>query len=163
MLDKLSTIINNVELSSKDFLDIRYAQSESETFSVRNGRFDTISNRTSGGIAIRALVDNAWGFTTTVSLETEDILKNVKKAISMARIASKYAKEERRISDKWVFEGKGATEIKIDPRELDKEIKLEKIKIIEKSAREFSDNIAQASSTYQEMHKMEYIVNNKKR
>lgn len=161
MLDKLSTIINKVELSSKDFLDIRYAQSESETFSVRNGRFDTISNRTSGGIAIRALVDNAWGFTTTVSLETEDILKSVKKAISMARIASKYAKEERRISDKWVFEGKGATEIKIDPRELDKELKLEKIKIIEKSAREFSDNIAQASSTYQEMHKIEYIVNNK--
>ncbi|MCG3256651.1 MAG: hypothetical protein KAU62_11215, partial [Candidatus Heimdallarchaeota archaeon] len=161
MLDILEYVINKVSLSSKDFLDIRYAYAMGESFTVRNGRFDSVSNQTTGGIAIRALIDNAWGFTTIVKIDKESILQAAEKAVRMARTGSKYTKQERSISDSWVFEGKGATAIEIDPRAVDKEVKFEKVVKTEKAAREYSDSIAESSSTYQESHGNEIIINSK--
>ncbi len=161
MLDILEYAINKVSLSSKDFLDIRYAYAMGESFTVRNGRFDSVSNQTTGGIAIRALIDNAWGFTTIVKTDKESILQAAEKAVRMARTGSKYTKQERSISDSWVFEGKGATTIDIDPRTVDKEVKFEKVVKTEKAAREYSDSIAESSSTYQESHGNEIIINSK--
>ena len=160
MLDRLEQVINKVTLKPKDFLDIRYAYSMGESFTFRNGRFDSVSNQTVGGIAIRALIDNAWGFTTIVETDKETMLEAAKKAVRIAKAGSKYTQQERKISDKWVFEGKGATEVVIDPREIDKETKFEKIMGIEQAARKYSDRIAEASSTYQESHTKEIIVNN---
>ena len=160
MLDTLEEVINQIPLSSKDFLDIRYAYAMGEAFTVRNGRFDSISNQTTGGIAIRALIANAWGFTTIVDTDKDSILKAANKAIKMAKAGSKYTNQERRISDEWVFEGTSSTKIEIDPRDIDKEVKFDKITQTEKTAREYSDTIAEASSTYQESHSKEYIVNN---
>jgi TldD protein len=161
MLDTLEAALNKISLATKDFLDIRYSYSMGESFTIRNGNFDSISNQTMGGIAIRALIDNAWGFTTMVKTDVDSIVKAAEKAIKMARAGSKFAKEERMIGDKWVYEGKGITKIEIDPRELDKEIKLEKIIETEKAARYFSDTIAQSISYYQESHIEETIVNNR--
>ncbi len=161
MLDTLEQVINEVTLSPKDFLDIRYSHTMGESFTFRNDRFDSVSNQTIGGIAIRALIDNAWGFTSIVETEKESILNAVKKVIKIAKIGSKYTDQERKISDKWVFEGKGSTKVKIDPRDIDKETKFEKVIGIEKAARKYSDRIAEASSTYQESHSNEIIVNNR--
>lgn len=161
MLDILEQVINKVSLSSKDFLDIRYAYAMGESFTVRNGRFDSVSNQTTGGIAIRALIDNAWGFTTIIQTDKDSILQAANKAIKMAQAGSRYTKQERSIGDNWVFEGKGATSIEIDPREISKEDKFEKVTKIEKAAREYSNSIAESSSTYQESHGKESIVNNK--
>ena len=160
MLEKFDKVISKLSLSPSDFIDIRYAYGMGESFTVRNGRFDSVSNQTTGGVSARALIDNAWGFTSTVNTDEESIFKAAEKAISIARIGSKYSKEERRISDKWVFEGKGAIKIKIDPREIDKETKFEKIIFTEKAAREYSNKIVEASSSYQESHGKEFIVNN---
>ncbi|MCG3215493.1 MAG: TldD/PmbA family protein [Candidatus Heimdallarchaeota archaeon] len=161
MLEKLDRVINKLSLSPSDFIDIRYAYAMGESFTVRNGRFDSVSNQTTGGISARALIDNAWGFTTIVKTDEDSILQAAEKAIKIASIGSKYTKQERRISDEWVFEGKGATKILIDPREIDKELKFEKVILTEKSAREYSSKIAQASSTYQESHGQEIVVNNR--
>jgi TldD protein len=161
MLDILEQVINKVSVPSKDFLDIRYAYAMGESFTVRNGRFDSVSNQTTGGIAIRALIDNAWGFTTIVKTDKESILQAANKAIKMAQAGSKYSKQERTIGDGWVYEGKGATTIEIDPRDIDKETKFEKVVKTEQSARDYSDSIAESSSTYQESHGNEIIVNNK--
>ncbi|MBY9000902.1 MAG: TldD/PmbA family protein [Candidatus Heimdallarchaeota archaeon] len=161
MLDTIEKVLNKISLPSKDFLDIRYAYAMGESFTVRNGRFDSVSNQTTGGVAIRALIDNAWGFTTIVKTDDESILKAAEKAIRIAKIGSKFAKQERKINDDWVFEGKGGTKFDIDPREIDKEIKFEKIIQTEKAAREFSERIAETSSTYMESHSKEMIVNNR--
>ena len=161
MLDTLEEIINKIQLSNRDFLDIRYGYAMGESFTVRNGRFDSVSNQTTGGIAVRALIDNFWGFTTIVKTDRESILKAANKAIKMARAGSKYTKQERVICDDWVFEGSGSTKIEIDPREIDKETKFDKIVQAEKTAREYSDSIVEASSSYQESHSKEIIVNNK--
>ncbi len=161
MLDTLEEIINKIQLSNRDFLDIRYGYAMGESFTVRNGRFDSVSNQTTGGIAVRALIDNFWGFTTIVKTDRESILKAVNKAMKMARAGSKYTKQERIIGDDWVFEGSGSTKIEIDPREIDKETKFDKIVQTEKTAREYSDSIVEASSSYQESHSKEIIVNNK--
>ncbi len=159
MIDILEKVIDKINISPKDFIDLRYSRTESESFNVTNGRFDSVSNQTTGGVAIRALVGNAWGFTSTVKIDVDEILKGIKKAISMAEVASKYAKEERRISDKWVYEGKGATKMITDPREIDKEIKLEKVMKTEEAARNYSEKVAQSSSIYNESHKYECVVN----
>ena len=161
MLDILENVINSVTLTPKDFLDIRYAYAMGESLTVRNGRFDSISNQTTGGVAIRALIDNAWGFTTIVDTDKESILKAANKAIKMAKAGSKYTKQERTIGDKWVYEGNGATKLEIDPRDIDKETKFEKIVKTEQTAREYSDTIAEASATYQESHSKEFVVNNR--
>lgn len=160
MLDRLEQVINKVTLNPKDFLDIRYSYSMGESFTFRNDRFDSVSNQTIGGIAIRALIDNAWGFTSIVETDKESILNAAKKVIRIAKIGSKYTDQERKISDKWVFEGKGSTKVKIDPRDIDKETKFEKVMRIEKAARKYSDRIVEASSMYQESHNNEIIVNN---
>lgn len=161
MLEKLEKVINQLNLKTKDFVDLRYAYAMGESFTFRNGRFDSVSNQTTGGIAVRALINNAWGFTTIVETDEESILKAAKKAIQMAEIGSKFSKQKRFIDDKWVFEGKGATEVEIDPREINKEEKFEKVMKTEIAARKYSDSIVEASSTYQETHGQEIIVNNK--
>lgn len=161
MLEKLEKVINKLTLKPSEFLDIRFSYSTGESFTVRNGRFDSVSSHTTGGTAIRALINNAWGFTSTIRQDKESILKSAQKAIRIAQAGARFTKEIRSISDDWVFEGKGETELSIDPREMDKETKFNLITKTEKSAREFSDKIAEASATYQETHKKEIIVNNR--
>ncbi len=160
MLEELDKVINKLSLSPSDFIDIRYAYAMGESFTVRNGRFDSVSNQTTGGVSARALIGNAWGFTSIVKTDEESILKAAEKAISIARSGSKYTNQERRISDNWVYEGKGAIKIEIDPRDIDKEVKFEKVALTEKAAREYSNKIVEASATYQESHGKEVVVNN---
>ncbi len=161
MLDKLEKELNKFDLSDKQFVDVRYAYSAGESVTVRNGRFDSISNLTMGGIAVRALINNAWGFTTTVNTDSDSIHEAIKKAINIAEISSKYAKQERAINPDWVFEGKGQTKLKIDPRDIDKDTKFEKLILTEKTAREYSNKIAQAVISYIETHNNEFIINNR--
>ncbi|MHA1223644.1 MAG: TldD/PmbA family protein [Candidatus Heimdallarchaeaceae archaeon] len=161
MLDLLSQVLDKLTLNAKDFVDIRHAYSMGETITVRNGRFDSVSNQTTGGIAVRALINNAWGFTSIIQTDKESIIKAVKKAIQIAKVGSKYTDEKRIISDDWVYEGKGETVIEIDPRDIDKEIKFKKLIETEKAARKYSDRVVEASTTYQESHSREFIVNNK--
>ncbi len=161
MLSKFEKHINNITLNPKDFVDIRYSFTESESFTVRNSRFDSISSQSAGGISVRALIDNSWGFATSIKTDDETIKKTIDTAIRIARVGAQYAKDTRSIGDQWVFEGKGITSMKIDPREIDKETKFDILLKMERSAREYSDNIAQASTSYTESHTHEAIVNNR--
>lgn len=82
-IDKVFEKANELKL---DDFEIYFVSSESESIKVFKGEVDTYSNSQNMGISFRTKVNNKMGYSYTESLEEEDILPLIEKAISNAKI-----------------------------------------------------------------------------
>ncbi|MEN2975061.1 MAG: TldD/PmbA family protein [Candidatus Caldarchaeales archaeon] len=72
-----------------NYAEARYQKDLLESIVMKNGVPEVSASTTSKGIAIRVLVGNSLGFSSTSILKKESIRKIVKDSISLARAASK--------------------------------------------------------------------------
>ena len=82
-IDKVFETAENLKLEE---FEIYFTSSESETIKVFKGEVDTYSNSQNMGISFRTKVDGKMGYSYTESLEEEDILPLIERAISNGKI-----------------------------------------------------------------------------
>lgn len=82
-IDKVFETAKNMQL--KEF-EIYFTSSENETIKVFKGEIDTYSNSQNMGISFRVKVDEKMGYSYTESLEEEDVIPLIERAISNAKI-----------------------------------------------------------------------------
>lgn len=82
-IDKVFEAAENLKLEE---FEIYFTSSESETIKVFKGEVDTYSNSQNMGISFRTKVDGKMGYSYTESLEEEDILPLIERAISNGKI-----------------------------------------------------------------------------
>lgn len=87
-----------------DYADARFTQLETEAISVKNGAVLGVDSHYDCGIGVRVLHSGAWGFASNPDIHDSDrMLNTVKRAIDLAKAASKVSKDSVRIVDKPKF------------------------------------------------------------
>ncbi|NHJ33299.1 MAG: TldD/PmbA family protein [Asgard group archaeon] len=159
MKDYTRKLLDNLKLGSGGFVDIRFQKSETLFLQIQNGITQETASTRMGGASARALVNGAWGFSSTAEL-TKDSLKTIlESAVSMAKVASTKIKEPRRIDSNFASQGTAKLSFDVNPKDISIEEKIKITKDFEKSIREVDKRIANASSIYGETISSETILN----
>ena len=159
LIDRARRVIESFAPSRGDFLDIRFFIGESTNVNIRNGIAEQVSHNSNIGVASRALLNGAWGFSTGRSFEEKDLLEATKTAISAARATSQSIGEPGEVPGEYVFTGKAPLRVKVDPREIPLE---EKIKIaveLEKNIRKERQQIRVSTGSLSDVVQRELIIN----
>lgn len=82
-IDKVFNVAKNMQL---DNFEVYFTSSENETIKVFKGEVDTYSNSQNMGISFRVKVDDKMGYSYTESLEDDDVIPLIEKAISNAKV-----------------------------------------------------------------------------
>ncbi len=94
MLDLAEKAVKQAVDSGAEYADSRAEQNHSTTVRLTNDRFEQVVSGIDQGLGIRVLYGGAWGFSSTTSLETEEIKRTVENALKTAKAASRAVKEK---------------------------------------------------------------------
>ena len=97
MFDVLEKAIENSRDLGASYVEARGESGFIEYIQMDDSRINALTQRIERGVAIRALVDGAWGFVTTGDIDNLD--KAVSDAISMAKAAAPSRHEPIELAD----------------------------------------------------------------
>jgi TldD protein len=86
--ERLETLMQN----SPHWAEARYHRRKNQSLQVQKGLVKQAKSSLTSGVGIRALVDGAWGFSSTSDLSPESLEKTLKRAIDCARSLSQMKK-----------------------------------------------------------------------
>lgn len=158
MLDQLQPILDSIE-SQVQFADMRVFTSKDLSLMVRKGKTESVSTEKLEGIAIRTLVDGAWGFASSGNLENDTIRTTIHTAIKMAKGMAPNIKNKAYISDEYAYEARNKLKPDLNPADLSFEEKFELTQKAEKILREYDNKIISSSARYTEKIQTEQILN----
>jgi len=115
-----------------DYAEIRAQELSKTMFTMKEGRVEAAKQGIENGVALRALVNGAWGFASVGSLNTETLMSALSDACTMAKTASSRLKNPIKLAETKAFED----HVQIKPKKKPSEISIE-------------DKIKTASSTNQ--------------
>ncbi len=75
------------------YADVRFEDVRSERIEVRNGVVATLSDATSSGYGIRALVNGAWGFAASSEMSDEGLDATAARAVAIAKAGAAIARK----------------------------------------------------------------------
>ncbi|MFW9960976.1 MAG: metallopeptidase TldD-related protein [Candidatus Thorarchaeota archaeon] len=91
LLDALEKAVEKSRNLGASYIEVRGESGFIEYIQMDDSRIAALTQRLERGVAIRALVDGAWGFVTTGNLDLLD--KGISDAVAMAKAAAKSRKE----------------------------------------------------------------------
>src|SRR5690242_8032394 len=87
-----SRALDTASSRGADYADIRFENVRSERIEARNGVVATLSDSTSRGYGIRALVNGAWGFAASSDLSEAGVDRAAARAVEIAKAAAAIAR-----------------------------------------------------------------------
>ncbi len=141
-LAMLDLMLNAVEKSTADHVEMRHHKREAFTISVKDGKVDALNNGTVEGVCVRALVKGSWGFSSTTNLLEKDLVKALRDATSLAKTSKKRKKRVVKLADVKPASDKYVTPMKQDPRKADTGELIGLVLDTDKIVRGFSKTIA---------------------
>lgn len=101
-----------------DYVEVRAQRLFTTTLTTKDGRVEVVREGTENGVAVRVLMNGAWGFVTLGKVETDPVLNAVQRAFSMARAASLKVKVPVKLAEAGAVEDKVKAKPQKDPREV---------------------------------------------
>ncbi len=100
------------------YADLRFEVDRTERIEVRNGVVATLSDSTSRGYGIRALVDGAWGFAASSDLTQAGVDRTAARAVDIAKAGATIARQRVGQPPARAYTDSFATLMKRDPRDV---------------------------------------------
>jgi len=149
--ETFTSVLGKLRKLGASYGEIR-AQKNNNTFvTVRDGQVEAITLATETGAAIRVLAENAWGFSTTNSLEQPSLEKSANSALKMAKVAGKSVKETVRLASAKAVEDTVKVPVKKDPREIPIATKTKNLLKINKTCFNFDKRIKSVTTNYADL------------
>ena len=101
-----------------DYADIRFENVRSERIEARNGVVATLSDTSSRGYGIRALVDGAWGFAASSDLSDAGVDRTATRAVKIAKAGAAIARNRLGYAPPKAYTDTFATPVKRDPHDV---------------------------------------------
>ena len=98
-----------------DYADIRFENSRAERIEVRNGVVATLSDATSRGYGVRALIDGAWGFAASSDLTDAGIDRAAARAVEIARAGAAISGRKFGAAPARAYKDRFVTPVQQDP------------------------------------------------
>jgi TldD protein len=100
------------------YADIRFEADRTERIEARNGVVATLSDSTSRGYGIRALVDGAWGFAASSDLSEHGMDRAAARAVDIARASASIARRGFGEPPPRAYTDAFATPVQRDPKDV---------------------------------------------
>ncbi|MFX1512984.1 MAG: TldD/PmbA family protein [Promethearchaeota archaeon] len=156
MIDKLEKSLDIGSKLGATYLELRSEEYKIFSLRLEDMRIASKSWKFKSGIAIRALVEGAWGF---VSVTTkEDLDKGVRDAASLARTAAKKRKERISLSSVKAYEDKIDLKIRENPVDISVEKKVHRLQDLEKEVKSKEPRINAVTTSYGDKLGRKYLV-----
>ena len=154
MFDFCDKVLNYAELLGASYADIRIIIRDIESLYTKNGKLENYSINNIEGFGVRVICDNGWGFASSSNLDSSQIEKTVRKAVSIAKASSKVRKEPIILSKDPPFQDRWASTYLIDPFTVPFDNKLQTLLEIDEILRnEPSVKIAEGYMEFRREHK----------
>ena len=124
MRDLLDGAVETARLRGAAYADARHVHRLDESLVVRTGRVEAAASGESEGVGIRVLVDGAWGFAATASVDREEVGRTAARAVEIARASATALRNRVALDTREPAVGRYATPVAEDPFRVPLEEKL---------------------------------------
>jgi TldD protein len=101
-----------------DYADARFETERAERIEVRNGVVATLSDASSTGMGVRALVDGAWGFAASSDLSDAGVDAAAARAVDIARASASIARRRVGLPPSRAYVDEFAALVQRDPQDV---------------------------------------------
>ncbi|MGI6643193.1 MAG: TldD/PmbA family protein [Bacillota bacterium] len=127
MKQLMELALETARRAGAEYCDIRYIRSESQRIVTRNGHLQSISEEDDSGFGVRVLKDGAWGFASSGTATTDEIVRIAREAVSIAKASARSLgtrppvtlSQAEAVQDQW------SADPKIDPFDMKVEEKID--------------------------------------
>jgi len=160
-LKDILTKINDaaVQKFGAEYAEIR-AQSLSKTMlTMKEGRVEAAKQGIENGVALRVLMNGAWGFASVGSLNTETLMSAVSDACKMAKAASSRLKTPIKLAETKTVEDRVQVKPKKNPSEIRMEDKIKTASSINNTTLSYDRRIKSCTIDYLDLTGTNYFAN----
>jgi len=115
MNDLTDLALDAAQRAGAGYADVRIAEREEESLTVKNGALEAASSNRSAGFGVRVLVDGAWGFAGSAVLEPDEVELVAREAVAIARASALARREPVQLDDTPPATGSYRTPYEEDP------------------------------------------------
>lgn len=126
---------------------------------LKEGRVEAAKQGIENGVALRVLVNGAWGFASVGSLENEILLNTVANACTMAKTASQRLKNPIKLAPTKTVQDHVEIKPKKNPADISMEEKIKDVSEINKTIQHQDKRIKSCSADYLDLTGSTYFVN----
>ena len=148
LIDLAEKGVRDAERFGASYVDARAEQSVGTMIRQSNDVLDQASKGVMNGFGIRALVDGAWGFSSTVLMTREAVSESARKAVSSAKAVSSNIKERVKIENTSPSRDSVKSRASQNPSDIEIARKMRVPTELVKAARAQDQNVVSASSVY---------------
>ncbi len=116
-------LIEEAKAKGCSFAEARYVRRSSSYIRAQDGRIEELSQRESAGVGIRVILEGAWGFASSASLEKKNLFSSLEEAIASAASLRGKVEDKAEVKEVKAFQGEKEAKCKISPDDVSPEDK----------------------------------------
>ncbi|MEM2987797.1 MAG: TldD/PmbA family protein [Candidatus Bathyarchaeia archaeon] len=159
--DTLAKVVNTaVDKLAADYVEVRAQKLYKTMLTIKEERVEAAKEGIENGAAIRVLVNGAWGFASSHSLDAEVLMDVVSEACKMAKAASQKIKNPIKLIESKALEDRVVVKPKKDPSKISIEDKITTASTIAETVLERDQRVKSCTIDYLDIVGTSYFLNN---
>lgn len=142
------------------YAEVRAQKLSKTTLTLKEGRVEAARQGIESGVALRVLVNGAWGFASVAALNSETLRNAVSDACKMAKAASSRLKKPIKLIEIEPFEDKIRSRPRKNPSEISIEDKIKTTSSINGTILDYDSSIKSCTIDYLDLTGTNYFLNN---
>ncbi|MGE5555791.1 MAG: metallopeptidase TldD-related protein [Methanocella sp.] len=159
MKDLLTKLTNIAADQGTSYAEARAQRLTKTSLTLKEERVEAAKQGIESGVAIRVLVNGAWGFASVGSLDTAVLKKAVMDACGMAKLASARLKTPIKLAPAKTVEDKVLSKPKKNPQNIAMEDKIKTALTITKTSLSYNNQIKSCGVDYMDLMGISTFVN----
>ncbi len=161
MKDTLTKVVTAaVEKFGAEYVEVRAQKLFKTMLTIKEDRVEAAKEGIENGVAIRVLVNGAWGFASPCSFDVKALVDVVSEACRMAKAASQKLKNPIKLVEGKVFEDHVSVNPKKDPSKTSIEDKIRTTSTIAETVLGYDKRVKSCTVDYLDIAGTSYFMNN---
>jgi len=159
--DALTKVINAaVDRFGAEYVEVRAQKLFKTMLAIKEDKVEAAKVGIENGAAIRVLVNGAWGFASSCSLDFKTLVDVVSEACRMAKVASQKLKNPIKLVESKAFEDRVSANPKKDPSKIPLEDKIRTTLTIADTVLGYDERVKSCTVDYLDLAGTNYFMNN---
>ena len=159
MRELLEEIVNEAKRKGAEFADVRAGSGRRTSVLAEDGRIHRLSTGRYEGASVRVLVEGAWGFATTSSVEPAMLRQALDDALAMAKAAAPSVTEPAKVAEIEPVDAVSKLLVRIDPSSVSLSERVKTVAAMEERARKHHPAIVNTRVNYGDSSNTIELVN----
>ncbi|MGC8998021.1 MAG: metallopeptidase TldD-related protein [Candidatus Bathyarchaeia archaeon] len=161
MKDVLTKVVNAaVNQFGADYVEVRAQKLSKTMLAIKEDKVEAAKEGIENGAAIRVLVNGAWGFASSCSLDAKTLVDVVSEACRMAKAASQKLKNPIKLVESRALEDRVSVKPKKDPSKIPIEDKIRTALTISETVLGYDKRVKSCTVDYLDLVGVNYFMNN---